>query len=198
MKTNRIGVYIDGADYYYGYEECIKRYEVNIPIKQLLKLIKKQISKKLDPDKKNKEHSKLKYSIKKYFNGKVIKENFPLINDVEGDLNANNFDLKLRDMEFYLDEKGEKRIRQKGVDVEIAVEIMNDIRKENFDILVFFGSDCDFIPLFMQLKSDKIVIVNFTFRNSSNCLSKFKLSNHVDHEIYFFHDKWKNKILKWS
>lgn len=191
MISHRIGIYLDGAHYYYGYEDSLKLHKIRIPIKKFLKLIKKISHEILISNNRINKTDKLKFSRKKYFNGNVTNEYFPLIESINFDLKESKFDMKIREMEFYFDKKGDKKIRQKGVDVEITVEIMEDLRKSRFDILIFCGTDCDFIPLFEHLKKSKIILINLFFNRS-------ELSNYADFKINYFDYKWKNEILKWA
>lgn len=192
MKPIKIGIYIDGAYFYYGYEECVNRYNIEIDIEKFLDYIKDKINEKLYI---NSENSC--YKFKRYYNSKVTHTKYRYIQKIENGFSENKFDIKLNDRVSYIDLKGNRIYKQSGVDVSIAIGIMNDIKSKKLDIVILCSSDRDFIPLITFLKTQKIKVIILSFHCSNNDrLKKSKLFSQADHRLYFFHPKRKRKILK--
>lgn len=192
MKPTRIGIYIDGAYFYYGYEECVNRYNVEIDIGKFLDYLKDKIYEKVSINSKN---ASIKF--KRYYNGKVTHTKYKYIQKIENDFIDNKFDMKINDRVCFTDSSGKRKYKQSGVDVSLTIGIMNDIKSNKLDIVILCSSDRDFIPLFDFLKKNKIIVIILSFHCTENDrLKKSKLFSEADHRLYFFHPKRKENILE--
>ncbi len=83
----KIGIYMDGAYYYYGYKECCEKYNCRITMNEFLDHLKKVIKSEQDF-----KDTPIEIPVRKYFNVKVSSKYCKHINILEEDLRKNKFE----------------------------------------------------------------------------------------------------------
>jgi len=89
-------------------------------------------------------------------------------------------------------EIGEEGIKEKGdMDVEISIDIMSNIN--NYDTVVLFSGDSDFLALVSYLKNHNKKVYIFSSKN--NISTELRTSGDGYCDILTINDIWRNKLI---
>ena len=89
-------------------------------------------------------------------------------------------------------EIGEEKIKEKGdMDVEISIDVMNSIN--NYDTVVLFSGDSDFLALISYLKNNNKKVYIFSSKN--NISTELRTSGDGYCDILTINDIWRNKLI---
>ena len=89
-------------------------------------------------------------------------------------------------------EVGEEKIKEKGdMDVEISIDIMSNIN--NYDTVVLFSGDSDFLALVSYLKNHNKKVYIFSSKN--NISTELRTSGDGYCDILTINDIWRNKLI---
>lgn len=89
-------------------------------------------------------------------------------------------------------EIGEEKIKEKGdMDVEISIDVMNSIN--NYDTVVLFSGDSDFLALISYLKNHNKKVYIFSSKN--NISTELRTSGDGYCDILTINDIWRNKLI---
>ena len=122
--------------------------------------------------KKNKKLSELE---KAEILGK-LKENKKLQREVFGDINRCHFiELKKRPLQYSFKER---KAFQKGVDVQLAVDLVSHAYQDNFDVAVVCSGDLDLLESIKIVKTlgKKVIIVSYFCEDNTSKLAKDMLT----------------------
>ncbi|MAH46624.1 hypothetical protein CMI37_12405 [Candidatus Pacearchaeota archaeon] len=83
-----------------------------------------------------------------------------------------------------LNEKGEFEYRQKGVDILLAIDLMNVLSKySDVKRTILIASDSDFVPVIKNLEEKKIKTILYTFYQKKRN-TEFSRSNHLIKSVH--------------
>lgn len=151
----RISIYIDGANFFYGVKSINDFY----------------VDEKFDFEKFSEKISKGRKLIKVYYYNASLKqginpEPFKRQQRLFSRLKKANFEVVLCRRQKTTDDDGNDKYKIKGDDIHLAVDMLKDAYENKYDIAVLISGDGDFSPLVEQIKKLGKKVENYHFENS--------------------------------
>lgn len=171
----RVSVYIDGANFYYGLTTINEKYTD----------IKFDFEKYINFTTKNKKLVQVYYynaSLKQTKNLEIFKKQQQLFERLR---KLPNFKVILCKRQRYLSEEGKENFKIKGDDIHLAIDMLRDAYENKYDIAILISGDGDFAPLvrYVKEKGKKVENHYFTENISLDLLKECSCSKLIDRKV---------------